>query len=326
MDAYHQEPINDQEPITEVQPPVQIRRRLGRGLNALLGEGGSELTAIDGVEPSLPQGELRQIPVNAIERNPFQPRTEFEESGLRELSDSIHQHGVLQPLLVRALDNGGWQLIAGERRWLAAKQAGLSTVPCRVLDLIDQQVCEVALEENLKRKDLNVLEKATAFHDYLQRFGSSAEELAKQLSLDRSTIANMLRLLELPEVIRQALLADKITASHARALLSLPEAEQLALCERIQKESLSVRATESAVRQQLVAAKPDDGTVSFADAQKKRMPEPTQHVLSLQSQLRDMLGVPVEIKLKGKESGQIVITFGSNDDFERVLRVIRRAA
>ncbi len=330
MDDNYQQPVgdqpNNQDPFVEFQQPVQIRRRLGRGLNALMGDVGSEPTEFDGTESALPSGELRQIPVNAIERNPFQPRTEFEESGLRELSDSIQQHGVLQPLLVRALDNGGWQLIAGERRWLASKQAGLSTVPCRVFDLIDQQVCEVALEENLKRKDLNVLEKATAFQDYLQRFGSSVEELSKQLSLDRSTIANMLRLLELPEAIRQALRAEKISAGHARALLSLTEPDQLALCERIQKESLSVRATEAAVRQQLAAAKPDDGTVSFAEAQKKSKPEPTQHVLSLQSQLRDMLGAPVEIKLKGKDSGQIVITFGNNDDFERVLRVIRRAA
>ncbi len=307
---------------------VQIRRRLGRGLNALLGD---DLAATDmpvstgNVEPTAPHGELRQMPVNAIERNPYQPRTEFEASSLRELSDSILQHGVLQPLLVRALPNGGWQLIAGERRLMAAKQAGLATVPCRILELEEQQVCEVALEENLKRKDLNVLEKAQAFANYLQQFGRTIEELSKQLSLDRSTVSNLLRLLDLAEPVKQSLRSDKISGGHARALLSLPTDKQIALCQRIESESLSVRATEAAVRELLTESKPNAETVAF-DPQHKAKPTATQHVLSLQGQLRDLLGVPVEIKLRGKESGQILITFGSNDDFERVLRVLRRAA
>ena len=307
---------------------VQIRRRLGRGLNALLGD---DVAATDmplstgSGEPTAPQGELRQMPVNAIERNPYQPRTEFEASSLRELSDSIQQHGVLQPLLVRALSNGGWQLIAGERRLMAAKQAGLATVPCRILELEEQQVCEVALEENLKRKDLNVLEKAQAFANYLQQFGRTIEELSKQLSLDRSTVSNLLRLLDLAEPVKRSLRSDKISGGHARALLSLPTEHQIALCQRIESESLSVRATEAAVRELLAESKPSSETVAF-DPQHKAKPTATQHVLSLQGQLRDLLGVPVEIKLRGKESGQILITFSSNDDFERVLRVIRRAA
>ena len=307
---------------------VQIRRRLGRGLNALLGD---DVAATDmpistgSGEPPAPPGELRQIPVNAIERNPYQPRTEFEASSLRELSDSIQQHGVLQPLLVRALPNGGWQLIAGERRLMAAKQAGLATVPCRVLELEEQQVCEVALEENLKRKDLNVLEKAQAFANYLQQFGRTIEELSKQLSLDRSTVSNLLRLLDLAEPVKQSLRSEKISGGHARTLLSLPTEQQIALCQRIESESLSVRATEAAVRELLAESRSSAETVAF-DPQHKAKPTATQHVLSLQGQLRDLLGVPVEIKLRGKESGQIVITFGSNDDFERVLRVLRRAA
>ena len=307
---------------------VQIRRRLGRGLNALLGDDVAATdmpVSTDNGEPTAPQGELRQMPVNAIERNPYQPRTEFEASSLRELSDSIQQHGVLQPLLVRALPNGGWQLIAGERRLMAAKQAGLATVPCRILELEEQQVCEVALEENLKRKDLNVLEKAQAFSNYLQQFGRTIEELSKQLSLDRSTVSNLLRLLDLAEPVKQSLRSDKISGGHARALLSLPAEQQITLCQRIESESLSVRATEAAVRELLVETKSSTETVAF-DPQHKAKPAATQHVLSLQGQLRDLLGVPVEIKLRGKDSGQILITFGSNDDFERVLRVLRRAA
>lgn len=307
---------------------VQIRRRLGRGLNALLGD---DVAATDAPvstgssETSAPQGELRQISVNAIERNPYQPRIAFEESSLRELSDSIQQHGVLQPLLVRALPNGGWQLIAGERRLMSAKQAGLVTVPCRVLQLEEQQVSEVALEENLKRKDLNVLEKAQAFSNYLQQFGRTVEELAKQLSLDRSTVANMLRLLDLAEPVKQSLRNDKITGGHARALLSLPVDQQIALCQRIETETLNVRATEAAVRDLLASKDTNRETVTFNPALKPK-PERTQHVVSLQNQLRDLLGVPVEIKLRGKESGQVIITFSSNDDFERLLRSLRRAA
>ena len=307
---------------------VQIRRRLGRGLNALLGDdvAGTDMpVSTGGGEPTAPQGELRQMPVNSIERNPYQPRTEFEASSLRELSDSIQQHGVLQPLLVRALPNGGWQLIAGERRLMAAKQAGLATVPCRILELEEQQVCEVALEENLKRKDLNVLEKAQAFANYLQQFGRTIEELSKQLSLDRSTVSNLLRLLDLAEPVKQSLRSDKITGGHARALLSLSTEQQIVLCQKIESESLSVRATEAAVRELLAESKSNAETVAF-DPQHKPKPTATHHVLSLQGQLRDLLGVPVEIKLRGKESGQILITFGSNDDFERVLRVLRRAA
>ncbi len=307
---------------------VQIRRRLGRGLNALLGDdvaSNDAPTATSNTNATPAQGELRQLPVNAIERNPYQPRTEFEASSLRELSDSIQQHGVLQPLLVRATPHDGWQLIAGERRLMAAKQAGLATVPCRVLALEEQQVCEVALEENLKRKDLNVLEKAQAFANYLQQFSRTIEELSKQLSLDRSTVSNLLRLLDLSEPVKQSLRSDKISGGHARALLSLPADQQTALCQRIESESLSVRATEAAVRELLAEPKADAETVAFDPAHKPK-PTATQHVLSLQGQLRDLLGVPVEIKLRGKESGQIVITFGSNDDFERVLRVMRRAA
>jgi ParB family chromosome partitioning protein len=311
-----------------------IRRRLGRGLNALLGGDAvvEEPLPTDSTEnvPSDPQPDSTQIHLDLVERNPFQPRKEFEAEALKELAASIQRHGVLQPILVRTAGNQ-YQIIAGERRWLAAKQAGLETVPCRILELDDQQVCEVAIEENLKRKDLNVLEKAQAFQDYISRFDSTMEELAKRLSMNRSTLSNYLRLLELPDFVKQMLLDNKISNGHARALLSLDETDQIALCKRIDSESLSVRKTEQAVRAILrkdeVVEGSEPETIPFpAAGEKKPEPEMTNHVRSLQDQLRNLLGMKVEIRLSGEHAGKIVIPFHSNDEFEHLVRQFRRAA
>ncbi|HUG94334.1 MAG TPA: ParB/RepB/Spo0J family partition protein [Planctomycetaceae bacterium] len=320
-----------------------FKRRLGRGLNALLG--GGEEAAIPAGQSEAGQPETGEsadaglafveIAIDAIDRNPFQPRRDFDEASLAELADSIRQHGVLQPLIVRA-QGEQFQLIAGERRWLAARQAGLERVPCRVLELEDRQVCEVAIEENLKRKDLNVLEKAQAFREYIDRFQSSIEELAGRLSLNRSTVSNYLRLLDLCEPVKDALSADRISSGHARSLLPLGEADQVTLCRRIETESLSVRATEQIVRELIESRSesPDAGcdapdTIPFEPPQEHAPGTghgSTAHVVSLQEQLRSLLGLRVEIHVRGKEAGRVVIPFGSNDEFERIVGHLRRAA
>ncbi len=325
----------------------EMKRRLGRGMEALLGGfGGNAKPADDtpqpvpqateseqqadpvSVEPATPK-DMLHVPVGEITRNPFQPRTEFDEASLKELAESVQQHGVLQPVLVRKTESG-YQLIAGERRWLAAQKAGLTTVPCRVMSLEDQAASEAALEENLKRRDLNVLEKAQAFKGYVDRFGCTIEDLGKRLSLDRSTVSNMMRLLELPEAVKALLLEEKISAGHAKAMLALEEPHQLVLCQRIQAERLSVRETEAAVRQLLQQDPEVPETLSFEAAQKKsKGEEPAQqtaHVQSLEQQFRDLLGLKVQIKLKTKDSGQVVIEFGTNDDFERLTRLLRKVA
>lgn len=304
----------------DAQNQEPSRRRLGRGLNALLGSG------VMGGSDAPEAGDQSVVHVDLIERNPFQPRQEFDQTALNELVDSIRQHGVLQPLLVRTA-GGGYQLIAGERRLIAARKAGLQEVPCRVLDLTDQQVSEVALEENLKRQDLNVLEKATAFQDYLKRFGCTIEDLSRRLSLDRSTVSNMVRLLELPEAVKSDLMSDKISGGHARSLLSLKDSsQQEALSQRIQKEGLSVRKTEEAVRELLA----ENGDVLPMKGKKPKsetaVVELTPHVLSLRDQLRDWLGAAVEIKLSSREKGKIIIDFQSTDDFERIVGKLHRAA
>jgi ParB family chromosome partitioning protein len=302
------------------QMDPQPRRRLGRGLSALLGGAGP---AADNIESRV-TGDLRHVLVEAIERNPWQPRKDFDAEGMRELTESIREHGVLQPILVRALSETAYQLIAGERRWQAARHAGLSTIPCRVVDVIDQTACEYALEENLKRKDLNDLEKAQAFREYLNHFGTTIEELARQLSMSRSAVSNLLRLLDLAEPVKSALLSGQISTGHARALLSLSEADQAAMCTRIQSESLNVRQTERAVRDFQPAPPPDVLPLeALAEADK---PEISQHVLSLQEHLRQVFGVKVEIRLKGKDRGQIVLPFNSNDEFEAILHHLRRPA
>lgn len=307
-------------------------RRLGRGLSALLGgDDDDQASAAEGDSQTAegePGVEAGRIHVELIERNPFQPRSDFDEDGLAELTASIRQHGLLQPILVRP-HNGSYQLIAGERRLIASKRAGLDTIPCRVLELEDKQVCAVAIEENLKRKDLNVLEKAQAFKDYLDRFHSTVEELAATLCLNRSTVSNFIRLLDLAEPVKKALRDDKISAGHARAMLTLSHDEQKELCKKATKEALSVRAVEQAVREMQGRA-----TVPFPTPEGHEQPaeatatDPhvTNHILSIAQQLRDHLGAKVEIKLKGKDKGRIVIDFETNDEFERIVGHLRAAA
>jgi ParB family chromosome partitioning protein len=269
-----------------------------------------------------------EISLELIDRNPFQPRRDFDQAAIDELADSIRKHGLLQPLLVRARQDGeaGYQLIAGERRWRAAQQVGMETVPCRVIEFGDRQASEAALEENLKREDLNVLEKARAFKDYLDRFGGTIEELARQLSMSRANVSNMMRMLELPESVQKLLREDKITGGHAKAILPLSEAQQFELAKQIELEQLSVRRTEEIVREMLKAgtmALPTDADAAASTSEKPAM---SNHVLSLQQSLRDMLGAKIDIKQKKNDSGQIVIHFGSNDDFERIVGHLRKAS
>ncbi|MBL8816882.1 MAG: ParB/RepB/Spo0J family partition protein [Planctomyces sp.] len=318
-----------------------LKRRLGRGLNALLGQGSdddneprtipmptsSSGTDVDVQSPVvIPASD--EIALELIERNPYQPRRDFDQASIDELAESIRKHGMLQPVLVRPKPNGdaGYQLVAGERRWRAAQQIGLESVPCRVLEFEDRKVSEASLEENMKRQDLNVLEKAQAFRDYLERFGGTIEELGRQLSMNRATVSNMMRLLELPSVVQDMVRADKISGGHARAILPLAEAQQVELARQIEQEQLSVRKVEEIVREMLQAGVIHPEPVGDeGGSEQKSKPVPSNHVLSLQENLRQQFGAKIEIKLKKKESGQIVIHFGNNDDFERIVGQLRKA-
>jgi ParB family chromosome partitioning protein len=324
-DQFQNQP-SDQRPEGVATP----KRRLGRGIGTLLG-GLSEPALMEETSTlgDAPSGEFGLIDEGLISRNPYQPRKEFADDALAEMVESIAQHGVLQPLLVRPFE-GGYQLIAGERRLLAARKAGVTRVPCRVVTLDDKGVCEVAIIENVQRADLSDLEKAQAFQDYLDKFGGTIEELAARLGKNRSTVSNCLRLLELPDQVKIALSSGRISAGHARALLPLDEeSDQIAMCKKIEAEKLSVRQTEDDIRIKLHAA--DGGeTIPFqaGDAKGKSSGNTPvgNHVLELQQQLRELLGAKVEIRLKGKDSGKMVIHFASNDEFDRIVGFLKKAS
>jgi ParB family chromosome partitioning protein len=221
----------------------------------------------------------------------------------------------LQPLVVRQVGDR-YQLIAGERRLRAAQAVGHGHVPVRVVDFNDQQVLEAALVENIQRADLNPIEKAQGFQEYLERFKMTHEDLAHRLGLDRSTVTNLVRLLELPPEVQSAVRVGQITAGHARALLAVTDrARQVSLCKEIVARGHSVRATEALVKGQK--------NESPETAAKPSAPEKTTHVQTIEDELRKKLAIRVEIRIKGTDKGQIVLAFDSNDDFERLLEVLR---
>lgn len=313
------------------------QRRLGRGLSALLGGQGPAGAIADSSQENggelLPptadtgSGETRLALVEKVEPSPFQPRREFDAEELNELVGSIREHGVLAPILVRELGDG-FQLIAGERRLRACKKAGVPQIPVRVVDVVDQTAFEYALEENLKRTDLNDVEKARAFKRYLDQFQTTKEELAKQLSMSRPALSNLLRLLDLPESVQQAVEKRQISGGHAKAILSLNnEADMVAACGAIQADGLSVRKTEKEVRRLKDAGTDAAGEVGDAPdvipmTPNSRPEHATAHVQDIESQLRERFGVNIQIQLSGKEKGRVSIPFADNAEFERVLGLL----
>jgi ParB family chromosome partitioning protein len=288
------------------------KRRLGRGLDALLGVADSGTAEANG-------GSQAEVALDRIQQNPFQPRKSFDPEELSTLCASIKSHGILQPLVVRAVGDG-FQVIAGERRLRAAREAGLSTVPVRVVDFNDQQTLEAALVENIQRTDLNPIEKAQGFKDYLDRFGMSHEQLAQRLGLARPTITNLVNLLELQPEVQEAVRVNQISEAHAKLLKGIKDAtRQVAACKQIIAQGLSVKAAEGLVREQR-----EEGTSGAASGGRAEPAEKTAHVKGIEEELRQKLAAKVEIKLRGQEKGQIVLRFETNDEFERLLECLRR--
>jgi ParB family chromosome partitioning protein len=279
---------------------VNRQHGLGRGLGALLSSPGpaQEAAAAAAVD----------LPVDAITPNPKQPRKDFNDKALQDLSTSLSQTGVLQPVVVRRLGDG-YQLIVGERRWRAAKLAGLTRIPAVVREASDAQSLELALVENLLREDLNPIEEAEAYQRLLAEFGWTQEVLAQRVARDRSSIANCLRLLKLPDLIQADLRAGRLTMGHARALVSLASpAEQLKLREEILAHSWSVRATEEGV--QAKRARPG-----------RRQPRRSPELVAVEDALRGALATRVRI-VGSERAGRIEIVYSSREELDRLAELI----
>jgi ParB family chromosome partitioning protein len=276
----------------------RIERGLGRGLSALLPTVTEERITIE------------EIGLDLISSRKNQPRKHFDQAQLEELAVSIRQHGVLQPVLLNEID-GKYEIIAGERRWRAARMAELETLPAITMQLTSSQVAEVALIENLQREDLSVLEEASAYSQLISLHGYTQEQLAENIGKSRAHITNTLRLLNLPEKIKN-MLADKlITPGHARALLTLPdETQQIAWAENIQKKGLSVRAVEKLVREALA--------VSLPSAPKS--PPPDAERQAWEEKLQSFFGC--KVRLVGNDQGKLEIFYYDQEELARVLNLI----
>jgi ParB family transcriptional regulator, chromosome partitioning protein len=296
----------------------QRRSGLGKGLAALLP---TENVGTVGESPTT-GAYLREVPVGNISPNPNQPRGRFDEEGLVELAHSIRELGVLQPILVRPMPDGQFQLIAGERRWRAAKRCGLDSIPCVVRTTDDVASVEQALVENLHRQDLTALEEAAAYLQLIEEFHLTHEELAKKVAKSRAAISNTLRLLQLPASIQHLLSDGRISAGHARALLGTPDRSfQEALAHRIVEEGLSVRLVEELIRRphQPVEAPQSDSHNRTHEGPTRQLRPPG--LLELEELLSEHLDTRVSVSMGGKR-GKMVIEFATLEDLERIYRVM----
>lgn len=288
------------------------RRGLGRGLSALMAD--VNLSSADTVA-----GDRRaehRVPVENLEPNPQQPRIDFGQQELQSLADSIRQKGVIQPLIVRAKgEPGKYEIVAGERRWRAAQLAQLHEVPVIVRDLTDGEVLEIAIIENIQREDLNAIEEALGFRQLMTRFGHTQEKLAEALSRSRSHVANLLRLLHLPDEVQSMVRAGTLTAGHARALIGCPD--PLDLAKRVVGKGLSVRETEALVRSTAVPrAKGGQGP-------RGRQIQKDADTLAIEADLSANLRMPVQIIHEaGGDKGHLTIRYNSLDDLDMLCRVL----
>jgi ParB family chromosome partitioning protein len=277
------------------------RKALGKGLEALIGEA-------DELAPSGGR-EVVELPIDQIKRSPLQPRTSFDPTRLDELARSIKERGVIQPVTVRRRA-GAYELVAGERRVLAAKQAGFATVPALVVEATDEEALLLALIENIQRDDLNPMEHARGYHEMATRFNLTQEQVAQRVGKDRASVTNYLRLLSLPKKIQQLITEEKLSFGHARALLGAgTAAEQERLARRVVEKGLSVREVEALV----AGAKPRPKPGAPLKALKKSV-----HVAELETRLRRELGTKVSITERG-DGGRIEIEYYSLDDLDRIL-------
>jgi len=282
------------------------KSRLGRGLDALLGDTGSVLEESG-------KGGIQELPVELLQRGRFQPRGRMDEEALEELASSIRKQGVLQPVVVRKLDSGDYEIIAGERRWRAAQLAGLERVPVVVRDLSDEDAMVIGLIENLQREDLNPVEEARGMQRLIDEFSMTHQQVADSVGRSRVAVSNLLRLLSLEQEVMTMLEEGLLDMGHARALLSLEAAQQGKAARQISEAGMSVRQAEQLVRRL------QDGGGSARKVKKEKDPD----IRHLEESLSERLATHVEIRLGSKGRGKLVIDFHSNDVLEGILARIR---
>ena len=286
------------------------KRGLGRGLDALLG--GTSVTALEEEAAKSGDRELQHLPVDLIQRGKYQPRRDMDPAALEELAQSIKAQGVMQPIVVRPIGEGRYEIIAGERRWRASQQAGLDRIPAMVREVPDEAAIAMALIENIQREDLNPIEEAVALQRLQKEFQLTQQQVAEAVGKSRVTITNLLRLISLPEEIKTLLAHGDLEMGHARALLGLPPEQQVEGARHVVARGLTVRQTEALVRQWLNAKeKPADKAKADPD------------IARLEQRLAERLGSPVQIKHGQKGKGQLVIRYNSLDELQGVLAHIR---
>jgi ParB family chromosome partitioning protein len=288
------------------------KKALGRGLDAILQSPETDITSKD-ISGNYVVGAIANIKVDNIEANPFQPRSSFDSELLKELSQSLLKQGMIQPITVRKMGFEKYQLISGERRLRAAIQAGLREVPCYIRVANDEQMLEMALIENIHRKDLNAIEIAISYQRLIEECKLTHEKLSSRISKNRSTITNYLRLLKLPAEVQLALKDEKISMGHARAIINIEDAEkQLKILQRIIRDELSVRQVEELVRK---------GNIGITPEKPEPSPLP-EHFVHSADTLKSKLDTRVTIKRDNKGKGQIVISFESDQDFSRIFGLL----
>ncbi|WP_347372769.1 ParB/RepB/Spo0J family partition protein [Aequorivita sp. Q41] len=290
------------------------KQALGRGLSALLKDPSNDIKSVADKNADKVVGSIVELELGSIEVNPFQPRTSFNEDSLRELASSIKELGVIQPITVRKLDFGKYQLVSGERRFRASKLVGLETIPAYIRIANDQESLEMALVENIQRQDLDPIEIALSYQRLIEEINVTQEELSDRVGKNRSTIANYLRLLKLDPIIQTGMRDGFISMGHGRALINIDDlSDQLDIYEKILSQNLSVRDTEALVR-------------SFKNPDPKATPKKNEtppFAKKATKELIDLFESSVEVKVSKSGKGQLVVPFKNKEDFERILKLIK---
>ncbi|NEV93506.1 ParB/RepB/Spo0J family partition protein [Psychroflexus sp. YR1-1] len=291
------------------------KKALGRGLSALLNDPDNDIKSAGDKNADKVVGNIVELSLEAIEVNPFQPRTSFSEEALKELASSIRELGVIQPITVRKLDFNKYQLVSGERRYRASKMLGLETIPSYIRIANDQESLEMALVENIQRQDLDPIEVALSYQRLIDEIDLTQEELSDRVGKNRSTIANYLRLLKLDPIIQTGMRDGFLSMGHGRALINISSTSvQLEIYEQILKDKLSVRETEALVK------RTQEGSKTSKSREKPKVDEKKQKALK---QISSYFGAKVEMKINKKGNGKLIVPFSSDEDFQRIKKLIQ---